>query len=247
MQIYFIRHGESTNNDLMRVSDNYQAERSPSPTLSSKGYMQAELLAARLSTPYTVVQPQNDYQNHQGFGLTHLYCSMMVRAIETALPSAKALGLPLTALPMLHEFGGIFEYDGMVKRIGLAGETRDELLAMFPTLTIAHEVAEGGWWDGRVENSAELYQRAGAALDYMLNNHDDDAIVAFVSHGEFYSAFMANLLGLKWAFDPQNPTKVQHTFGINNTGITRILINKHGKFAIYSNSTSHLPAHLITR
>lgn len=246
MQIYFIRHGESTNNALWSVTDDYHGERSPSPELSERGHLQAQLLAAHLSQPYADTAIGDDYPNQQGFGLTHIYSSMMIRAIQTALPTANALGLTLRTMPTTHEFGAVFQFEGREKRIGLAGFKKAELLARFPSIEIEHDVAEAGWSNFKVEDSAELYDRAGKALDFLINNHDDDARIAIVSHGGFYQAFMAQVIGLI----PKNlyPSPERELgFAINNTAITRIVRTNTGFGILYTNSTIHLPAHLVTR
>ena len=124
--------------------------------------------------------------------------------------------------------------------------TREELLTRYPDLRIEHEIAEAGWWDYRVEDSAELYRRAGETLDYLLDTHDDQDRVAFVSHGGFYQAFMAQVLSI--SADPPYPDQTRKLgFAINNTAITRIVTHEHGLSILYMNNTAHLPADLVTR
>ncbi len=245
MQIYFIRHGESTNNLLFSQNRDYHRDRTTDPELTERGQQQAALLADRLSMSYSGLTPRLDYQNHAGFGLTHIYCSLMVRAIDTAMPTAKALGLPLSTLPMIHEFGGIFEFEGTEKRIGLAGLTRDQLLSRYPNLHIDHLIAEAGWWDARDEDSAELYRRAQEAVDLIIANHDDDDRVAIVSHGGFYQAFMARMLQIELNHHYPDPRRHLNFF-INNAAITRFE-KKAGRVNLYyHNDTSHLSAELVS-
>ena len=45
MQLYLIRHGQSTNNARWEAQENYDTYRSSDPTLTEKGIRQAELLA----------------------------------------------------------------------------------------------------------------------------------------------------------------------------------------------------------
>ena len=49
MQLYLIRHGQSTNNARWEAQENYDTYRSSDPTLTEKGVRQAELLAEFLA------------------------------------------------------------------------------------------------------------------------------------------------------------------------------------------------------
>ncbi len=246
MQLYFIRHGESTNNVLNAQTSDYHQLRTTDPELTERGRRQADLLATHLSIPYTGLSPFDDYQNSYGFGLTHIYCSLMVRSIDTAMPTATALKLPLTTLPTIHEYGGIFEFEGTETRIGQAGLTRDQLLRRYPNLQLEHPVAANGWWDHRVESSADLYQRAKESIDLIKSRHAEDDRVAIVSHGGFYQAFMANLLRLE--IDPPYPAEdIPIYFPINNTAITRVSFRGDKIAILYQNKTSHLSAELVSR
>ena len=246
MQLYFIRHGESVNNMIWASGENYFATRSPDPELTVRGRQQAQLLAARLTQPYRPNNLPDDLHNTQGFGLTHIYSSLMIRAIETALPTAEILDLPIIALPDVCEFAGIFRSTDADTRFGLAGKTQAELEARFPRLRIDQPLPEGGWWGGKSEGSAELYARAKQALDFLLSKHGKDDRVAMISHGGFYRAFMALILNLP--LDIMHPSKkLPLTLAINNTGITRIAKRENDFLLPYMNNVTHLPAHLITR
>ena len=108
MQIYFIRHGESTNNFLYSQTTDYHGTRVTDPELTERGQQQAHCLAAHLARDFKPGNIYDDYRNDNGFGLTHIYASLMVRAIDTALPTAQRLDLPLATLPTIHEYGGFF-------------------------------------------------------------------------------------------------------------------------------------------
>ena len=54
---------------------------------------------------------RRDYVNRGGFGFTHLYSSLMVRALATASYLSVALNVPLVVWEDLHEVGGIFVID----------------------------------------------------------------------------------------------------------------------------------------
>ena len=97
MQLYFIRHGQSENNALW-MSTGSHIGRSEDPGLTEVGQQQSEFLAQFLSQadPDVAVNGR-DIQNVAGFGITHLYTSLMVRAVATGTIIARTLDLPLVA------------------------------------------------------------------------------------------------------------------------------------------------------
>ncbi len=105
MQLYFIRHGQSINN--ANVSNKDYKENSD-PFLTEKGLEQAGVLAKYFKENQNVTNEKSwNVQNQHGFGLTHIYTSLMERAAITAAPTARALGIPFTAWVDIHEEGGI--------------------------------------------------------------------------------------------------------------------------------------------
>ena len=127
MELYFIRHGQSQNN--AHWGDPTYKE-NPDPALTEIGRTQADLLAEFLIhrqaiTPHTGWDPTNRY----GFGITHIYTSLMERAAHTAAPTARQLEIPFSAWPEIHESGGIFERDGDRKMKGL--QVRRKLLCYY--------------------------------------------------------------------------------------------------------------------
>src|SRR3989304_4080964 len=108
MQFYFIRHGQSANN-LLWDRTGASKGRSHDPELTDLGRRQAEVLAQFLkrSDPAAGVNGR-DTQNVAGFNLTHLYTSLMIRAVATADILAGVLGLLPVAWVDVHEGGGIY-------------------------------------------------------------------------------------------------------------------------------------------
>lgn len=91
MQLYIIRHGQSTNNAGMpRVVD---------PLLTPLGEEQALFAANAL----------------RDAELTHLYASPMRRAMQTAAAIAEVSGLPLRIAPDYCEAGGLREPPGLTR------------------------------------------------------------------------------------------------------------------------------------
>src|SRR5262245_53640866 len=114
MQLYFIRHGQSINNAHWNEPD-YQE--SPDPFLTEIGQEQAYILGEDLgnSQPITEHPGWNEHNRH-GFGITHIYTSLMERAAHTASFTARQLpNVPFMAWEEIHESGGIFGRDGEMK------------------------------------------------------------------------------------------------------------------------------------
>ena len=159
MQLYLIRHGQSTNNARWETQEGYETYRTADPTLTEKGIRQAELLADFLAISKPGEEDfWRDPQNRLGFGLTHIYCSLMQRAIHTGSIIANRLGLPLVALPEAHEVGGIYLESMVNDVIEISwehGVNPEFISTHYPDLTLAKPIDEKGWWRGGKEDSSQ--------------------------------------------------------------------------------------------
>jgi 2,3-bisphosphoglycerate-dependent phosphoglycerate mutase len=238
MQLYFIRHAQSANNKLYEETGTWDG-RDSDPELTGLGHEQAMRLAEHLACTNGET-PARDFINRSGFGLTHLYSSLMVRALATASYLSATLNLPLVAWEDLHEIGGIFVIDPETgERRGQPGRSRSELAARFPTAQLPATLTDDGWWN-RAPEAEELHSpRAQRFVFDLLERHGGgDDRVAVVSHGGFYNLLLAELLGIQIAGG--------FWFGLNNTGITRFNFDSEGVGLAYANRLEHLPAELIT-
>jgi len=246
MELYFIRHGQSQNNANWNNSD---YEESPDPALTEIGHEQARLLAEFLKKHQAITNDKVwNIQNRYGFGLTHIYTSMMERAVYTAAPIAEALGLPLTAWKDIHEEGGIFSRDKASNRAGLPGKTRSFFVQNFPTLTLPEQLDETGWWNRPFEAEEERQPRADQVLAELVSRHEDqegrpEHRVAFVSHGGFFMRLVCAMLKLPWR---QAALGRRSWLLINNCSISRFDIHKQEINFAYLNRTDFLPDDLIT-
>lgn len=243
MQLYYIRHAQSANNLLWAQTGSFDS-RDADPDLSSIGLQQAGRLAEFLRDPYPAAAaldaPAWDSQNVLGFDLTHLYCSLMIRAVLTGTRLAQALDLSLVAWPDIHELGGIYHRDPQTEeRIGLSGKNRAYFEAHFPDLILPPSLGDEGWWNRPYEERQERLPRARRFLAELLERHGATGDrVGLISHGGFYNAFLRAMLGI--------PEEISGWFSLSNSAITRIDF-EDGKFAIqYMNRVDHLSAELIT-
>ena len=238
MHLYFIRHAQSANNKLYEETGQWNG-RNTDPELTELGYVQARRLAEHVACVNGDDQPR-DYVNRTRFGFTHLYASLMVRALTTAVYVSEALDLPLTVWEDWHEGGGIFVIDEETgERTGQPGKSRSELAARFPHVQLPETVTDAGWWNRPLETPEVQEQRARRVIAHLLERHGGtDDRVAVVSHGGFYNTLLAELLGIQ-AGDG-------FWFSLNNTGITRFNFDQEGIALAYANRLEHLPTELIT-
>lgn len=244
MELYIIRHGQSTNNAL---EDSTQ--RSFDPDLTPAGQQQAERVAAYLADgshrdPW--MSPGIGFTHsdaEQTFGITHLYTSAMHRAMLTAAPIARALNLKPQIWLDIHEHGGLFlEHEGVVT--GYPGMTRQQIGASFPEYVIPDGVTDQGWYDpaGGQESLTRCYGRAMTVAEELRRRaraEDADARIALVTHGTFIDALIKALFNLL-------PSR--HMFFFHyNTAITRIDFVEKGRIYVrHVNRIDHLPADLVT-
>jgi broad specificity phosphatase PhoE len=232
MELYLIRHGQSTNNALGTPQG-----RSKDPGLTALGFRQADAVAAHLADG---VCPDCLWEQRSGYNLDRLYCSAMYRAMLTARPIGQALGLNPEVLDDIHEQGGIYLDEREGQRVGYPGMTRSAILAEFPGYVLPDTVTENGWWNRDYESVAAATGRAINVAERLIREgKTSSARIALVTHN-----FFANLL-IKALFN-QLPGLSMFYYHYN-TAITRIDINPDGFLGLrYLNRTNHLTADLIT-
>jgi broad specificity phosphatase PhoE len=243
MELYIIRHGQSTNNALQD-----QSARTHDPALTPLGFQQAEALAAFLCDaprrdPWT--DPATGYtvpNDERGLRLTHLFCSPMRRALQTALPLARALRIQPQVWSAIHEHGGIYleTPEGVV---GYPGMTRAEIEESFPDFILPDDITSTGWWnpaDGQ-EPLAEAYARAIRVADELrrMARSEPDARVALITHGTFIDGLIKALLC-------QLPSRAAFYLHYN-TAVTRIDFRLENWLVMhFVNRVDHLSADLIS-
>jgi len=241
MQLYFIRHGQSGNNLLWEQTGSSKG-RSEDPDLTPFGRQQAHRVAQflrRADSP-TAVDLEEDLQNTAGFGITHLYTSLMIRAVATGTIIARTLGLPLFAWEDLHEWGGIYQKDeGTGDLIGLPGHNRAYFETHYPDLVLPDSLGDDGWWNRPFEPREERPLRAERFWRELLDRHGGaDDRVAVVSHGGFYNQLLRAILNL--------PQENSYRFALNNGAITRLDFREEEIVLSYSNRADFLPRELVT-
>jgi len=230
MTLYLIRHAQSSNNELYeRTGDSIG--RVEDPELTRLGNRQAEVLSEYLADP-----------NVSGgeFRFTHLYSSLMVRAVATATAVSRTCDLPLVAWPEVHEQLGVFLADEQTgELIGRPGKNRSYFRKHYPDLRLPASLNEHGWWNRPVETEADWKQRAGDFLIELQRRHGSgEDRVAVITHGGFYHEVILALAG--------GTGRDGLWFTMHNTGITRIDFHPTHISVIYHNRLEHLPPELVS-
>lgn len=227
MELYLIRHGQSQNNawgdGAKRVQD---------PTLTEIGHEQAKRVAEHVRDVDLV-----DGEKGRGFGIDRLFCSAMLRTLQTTAPIAQALGLEAEIWLDLHEEGGIWLDEGDGPK-GFSGLTRGEIASQFPGFKMPDEVTDAGWWNRPQETLEEMALRARRVATVLESQFADlDMRIACVTHGAFANVLIQTLVS--------GGLLPNVYFGHYNTGISRIdfvdMVRPR-----FLNRVEHLPIDLRT-
>ena len=229
MEIFLIRHGQSSNNALvdstLRVED---------PLLTAAGELQAQHTALHLAAGLHL---HSTVRHAARPVLDHLYCSAMIRAMQTAQPIGEALGVRPEVWIDIHEIGGIF-LDHGERKIGYSGQTRSQLAQRFPEHILPPQLSEQGWWNRDFEEMQQGYNRAAEVARVLRQRAGEDLRIGLVSHGDFLSALLQ-------ALGDQLPGEGVY-YEHRNTGITHIDLTPRRARVRYLNRVDHLVDELIT-
>jgi 2,3-bisphosphoglycerate-dependent phosphoglycerate mutase len=230
MTLYLIRHAQSANNELYERTG-ASIGRVEDPELTTLGTQQARFLSDYLGG-HSDAGGQNRF--------THLYSSLMVRAVATATAVSRSCGLPVVAWPEVHEQMGIFLADEQSgELIGRPGKSRSYFQEHYPDLQLPDSLNEHGWWNRPVETAAQWKQRAREFLAELRRRHGTgDDRVAVVTHGGFYHEVILALTG--------GAGTDGLWFTMHNTGITRIDFHPTHTSVVYHNRIEHLPPDLVS-
>ncbi|MFC4637291.1 histidine phosphatase family protein [Deinococcus hohokamensis] len=216
MKLLLIWHGQCGNNVIEHQADYAQA-RQPDPPLTALGRQQAQHLAQALS------------------GVSHLYTSLMTRAVQTAAPLAQALGLPAHGLAEAYEYGGLTTGPaGGFTRV--TGRDHASLQEECETLVWPHDLT-GRPWDGGAEAWGGFAARAGRVLDQLRAAHRDDGTLN--THHDFAGALIRAALG--WPGPGKGPRfRLAHL----STSLLEVPADRSPGTVHWLNRIDHLPPEL---
>lgn len=218
MELYLIRHAQSTNQVLdepeSKVFD---------PQLTDLGERQAILLAKYLSGG-------RERTRVPGADIDSLVCSPMWRALQTARPLGEALGLSPAVWVDIHEQVRAMET--------YAGSTRERIQTAFPDYVLPDEITEQGWWNRAGESRSETMERAIRVAEKLWESAELDQRLAIVSHARFIDSLLKAFLNQLPGYDSW-----YHHF---NTGISRLGLGGHRLDVRYLNRVAHLSPVLVS-
>ncbi|MCC6616567.1 MAG: histidine phosphatase family protein [Anaerolineae bacterium] len=241
LTIYLIRHAQSANNAMAD-----QTDRLADPPLTELGREQTQHLAAYLGKGDSRdldADFRSGYSTRRGvtsFGITHLYCSAMHRALQTAQPVGRAIGVTPEIWLELHEVGGVY-LDVNNGRNSQPGKTRLEIETEFAGFTIPEAFTPDGWWGLKraYEEREQALVRAQLVADNLRQRATSDDVVALVTHGTFSDRLLKVLLGQSDVYS--------FFYMLYNTSITRLdFLDEKRLLVRYINRIDHLPAELMS-
>ena len=235
MELYIIRHGQSSNN----ASEEVGTPRVCEPPLTEAGRRQVALVGERFRALDWARVHHGEAEGKKTDRLTRLYASPMLRTLETAEAVRRTTGLVPHVWIDIHEVGGVWLDSGDGRgAVGLPGLGRAEIRERFPHFVLPPEVREDGWWNRPHEKDAEAYARAQRVAGELRELADTDERVGIVSHGGIGSYLLDALLGL--------PFTPELRFSMNNTSVARVDVTPEGVRLHFSNRVDHLPGELVT-
>jgi broad specificity phosphatase PhoE len=194
VEIVLVRHGLPLRVELeMGIAD---------PELAAEGHEQAEKMAAYLGVE----------------DIEAIYVSPLRRAIETARPLCKLLGLEAVVSEGVAEFDRNSREYVPVEELRATNDPRWEKLLR-------------GEWDGVDEDASLFKARVVATVEDMIARHPGGRVVV-VCHGGVINQYLAHVLGIETHIGFFYP---------KYTSIHRVMAARSGQRSIVSiNEASHL-------
>ena len=225
LDVYVIRHGESTNNAVQGVDRAaYELVRDADPGLSPNGKLQAGHLGRFLAANPEVKINRGEFQT--------VFASPMRRAIETGDEVAKACNVSLEV------WTDIFENKGcQMKGQSFPGDPRSLLMEKFPGVVLPDSCTEEGWFLQGLETEEEAWERAQRVVDRLLTMSRDPEFqgkgIAIVTHGNFMDFFFGRLIN-------RSSMKGSPRFLFSNTCYSRVHFKEPVPLMLYLDRNDHL-------
>lgn len=199
MELFLVRHGQSVGNTLPDRD-------MPDSPLTEQGHVQAARVAIYL----------------RDRGITAIYSSPLIRAMQSAQPLARLLGLPIQVMKTLYEVreGNRF-----------TGPSQHLLLEMVPEAVFEDTMETEGWECPGGDCPETVRRRALDALR-QLRACGEERIAVFC-HGNFNEYLLREALGMASAAHIRFPQE--------NTGVNHIVFGEQAIELKKLNDTGHLP------
>ncbi|MEM7125333.1 MAG: histidine phosphatase family protein [Chloroflexota bacterium] len=253
MIVYIIRHAQSQNNVVATMAKDHAefvANYVTDPSITKLGFEQADLVAEHLKSETDIDRLADTPESKLwgGYNITHLYCSPMLRTMQTALPIGWALALQPEIWVDIHENNGLYRYNSADPEdiSSYSGLTRSQMIERFPGYKLVDQITEEGWWFGGREEFSLCMGRALRVSDtlrkWAAKQHQEGRAetIALVSHGTFIDCLLKAL-----TYRLPDTSVHYHNY---NTAINRVDFHEDGKVTLrYINRTQHLPPGTISQ
>lgn len=205
-QIILVRHGETGWNRIGRVQGHLDIG------LSDTGREQARLLAARFAA-----------EQAAGMRFDACYSSDLSRALQTAEPSAQALGQPVHLMKSLRERNyGVFQ-----------GHDKEQISRLFPEAYLAWQTRDPDFAPSQGESQQAFYNRVCDALTMLAREHAGQRIVC-VAHGGVLDCAYRYALGM--------PLQSARAHVLLNASVNELRYDADGAYIVNWADILHLEA-----
>ena len=202
MQLILVRHGETAYNAIGRYQGHVQIE------LNQHGLQQAARVGMRLAKQR----------------IDAIYCSDLVRCLQTIQPLVDATHLPIQLEPRLREIDvGLWEH-----------LTVPEISTTFPGNYAAYRQNPGSTIHMGGESYAMLQARAVSAVQDIIERHSNGQTIIVCTHGGTIRSVICWLLGL----DVNHYNKMW----IDNCALTSIRVHDGHVRLVSMNDNAHAEA-----
>lgn len=194
MELIFVRHGLP----LRREAVDGPAD----PELSDQGHVQASRLAEYLATE----------------SINAIYSSPMQRAMQTADPLSKKIGISISVVDDIAEFDRLSNEYIPIEELRAANDPRWHKLV-------------AGEWDSDSDTFDEFRTRVVSSIEALINCHASQRIV-IVCHGGVINQYLSHVLGI---------STERGFFYPHYTSIHRVIASQSGLRSLVTlNETAHL-------
>ncbi len=202
-RVLAIRHGQTQWNTIGR----YQG--SMNSPLTDEGELQARQLAAGLVARFTNEKP------------SALYSSDLGRAMQTAEPISRALGLSITKESRLQE-----------KRLGIfEGFTEAQFRAKYPDEAKRYFEFDPDFAPEGAESQQQFFDRAISTIKFLADQHIDQTIVC-VAHG--------GVMAMLYRAANKLAVNSKRDFTLHNASINEFLVNSNDIELVRWGDVAHL-------
>ena len=161
--------------------------------------------------------------------IEEIHTSAMRRAMQTAQPIGRELGISPQVWIDVHETGGMYHDMEDEEQCGMP---RAEIESEFPDYSLPRECYKSGWYFGSREGHLGIEKRVSRVVRKLWTDAsllNELRVIAVVSHGTFMGRVVAEFLG--------TPAKFNHL----NTSVTCIDLPANERLGVKVHYVNRVP------